>query len=91
MDAAIASMAKPFIEGLVKDVVIPKVTNFYSKLKQGFMVDYVPKTEHFREYLFRSYKSYSVINTLVQNNSMMELKEIYVPLTLRSVNSANSL
>lgn len=28
MDAAIALMAKPFIEGLVKDVVIPKVTNF---------------------------------------------------------------
>lgn len=88
MDAAIALMAKPFIEGLVKDVVIPKVTNFCSSLKQGFMVDYVPKSEHFREYLFRSYKSYSVINTLVQNNSMMELKEIYVPLTLRSVNSA---
>ena len=33
MDAAIALMAKPFIEGLVKDVVIPKVTNFYSSLK----------------------------------------------------------
>ena len=56
--------------------------------KTGVMVDFVPKTEHFREYLFRSYKSYSVINTLVQNNSMMELKEIYVPLTLRPVNSA---
>ena len=86
MDAAIALMAKPFIEGLVKDLVVPKVANFYSSLKQGFMIDYVPKTEHFREYLFRSYKSYSVINTLVQNNSLMELKEIYVPLTLIPVN-----
>ena len=87
MEAAVAMMAKPFIEGIVKDVIIPKIKSFSKNVSDGFKMDWIPKAEHFQEYLFRSYKKYGIINTLVQNNHLVELKNIYIPLTLKTVNS----
>lgn len=87
MEATMAMLAKPFIEGVVKDVIIPKMKSFCREVIKGVKVDSVPKPEHFQEYLFRSYKKYGIINTLVQNNQQVELKNIYIPLTLKPVNS----
>lgn len=87
METAVALMAKPFIEGVIKEVVIPKVKAFCENVSDGVKMDFIPKTDQFQEYLFRSYKKYGIINTLVQNNHQVELKNIYIPLTLRSVNS----
>lgn len=71
MEAAVAMMAKPFIEGIVKDVIIPKIKSFSKNVSDGFKIDCIPKAEHFQEYLFRSYKKYGIINTLVQNNHLV--------------------
>ena len=90
MDPVLTLMAKPFIERLVKDIIIPKISSFCGKIEQGIQLDFIPKVEHFQEYLYRSYKKYSVINTLVQKNQQMELKEIYVPLTLKSLSDEMS-
>lgn len=87
METAVALMAKPFIEGVIKEVVIPKVKAFCENVSDGVKMDFIPKTDQFQEYLFRSYKKYGIINTLVQNNHQVELKNIYIPLTLRPVNS----
>ncbi len=87
METAVALMAKPFIEGVVKEVVIPKVKAFCENVSDGVKMDFIPKTDQFQEYLFRSYKKYGIINTLVQNNHQVELKNIYIPLTLRPENS----
>lgn len=87
MEAAVAMMAKPFIEGVVKDVIIPKMKSFCGDVKDGLKMDCVPKPEHFQEYLFRSYKKYGIVNTLVHNNQQVDLKSIYIPLTLKPVNS----
>lgn len=87
MEAAVAMLAKPFIEGVVKDVINPKMNSFCREVIEGVKVDSVPKPEHFQEYLFKSYKKYGTINTLVQNNQQVELKNIYIPLTLKPVNS----
>lgn len=87
METAVAMMAKPFIEGIVKDVIIPKIKSFSKNVSDGIKMDCIPKAEHFQEYLFRSYKKYGIINTLVQNNYLVELKNIYIPLTLKTVNS----
>lgn len=80
-------MAKPFIDGVVKEMIIPKMKAFCDNLAEGVKIDYIPKTEHFQEYLFRSYKKYGIVNTLVQNNQQMELKDVYIPLTLKPINS----
>lgn len=63
------------------------MNSFCREVIEGVKVDSVPKPEHFQEYRFKSYKKYGTINTLVQNNQQVELKNIYIPLTLKPVNS----
>ena len=87
IETTMTMMAKPFIDGVVKEMIIPKMKAFCANLAEGVKIDYIPKTEHFQEYLFRSYKKYGIVNTLVQNNQQMELKDVYIPLTLKPINS----
>ena len=87
IETAMTMMAKPFIDGVVKEMIIPKMKAFCDNLAEGVAIDCIPKTEHFQEYLFRSYKKYGIVNTLVQNNQQMELKDVYIPLTLKPTNS----
>lgn len=42
----------------------------------------IPTNEHFEEYLYRTYKKYSIINTLVFKNEQRLLKDLYLPLTI---------
>ena len=39
MEAVVAMMAKPFIEGIVKDVIIPKIKSFSKNVSDGIKKD----------------------------------------------------
>ena len=78
----VLAIASPFIKSIVDTFITPKL----SKLKSRFNLDYkkyhIPTEEHFSEYLHRTYKRLSIINTLVFNNSQSFLKDIFIPLTI---------
>lgn len=79
----IITATSPLIKSVVDIFLAPKL----EKLKNRLSVDYkkyiIPTEAHFKEYFFRSYKKYSVLNTLVFSNSQRLLKDVYIPLTLR--------
>ena len=52
IETAMTMMAKPFIDGVVKEMIIPKMKAFCDNLAEGVAIDCIPKTEHFQEYLF---------------------------------------
>ena len=83
-DSIIASCATTFAKALVEKLVLPKIVKFADKIKHLYDVNMIPKGEHFEEYISRSYKKYSIINTLVFKNEQRLLKDLYVPLTIRS-------
>ena len=78
----ILTLTSPLIKALVDTTIKPKIEN----LKKRFTLDYqkyhVPNEESFSEYLHRTYKRVSIVNTLVFNNSQRVLKDVYIPLTL---------
>lgn len=74
--------AKPVIDTLIKDVIAPKIVKFADKCKLKYEELLIPKREHFEEYLYRTYKKYSIINTLVFKNEQRLLNDLYIPLTL---------
>ncbi|MGQ3013489.1 MAG: NACHT domain-containing protein [Flavobacteriales bacterium] len=80
----ILTTATPLIKSVIETFVHPKL----EQLKKRFSTDYnkyhVPTEEHFSEYLHRTYKKLSIVNTLVFSNSQKLLKEIYQPLTISS-------
>ena len=74
--------AKPVIDTLIKDVIAPKITKFAEKCKLKYDELLIPKGEHFEEYLYRTYKKYSIMNTLVFKNEQKLINDLYIPLTL---------
>lgn len=74
----IATTAKPFVKKIMEDIITPKIEQLKIKYKELM----IPKGEHFEEYLYRTYKKHSIINTLVFKNEQRLLKDLYVPLTL---------
>lgn len=78
----IESIAKPLIESLVSNIVAPKIDIFLKRVGLECQKHLIPQREHFREYFFRTYKKYSILNTLVFRNSQRELNDLYIPLTL---------
>ncbi len=84
-EALLIEAAKPVIGSLVKDIITPKIKQFADKCHIAYKDIMIPKGEHFEEYLFRTYKRYSVLNTLVFKNEQRLLKDLYVPLTLSKV------
>ena len=82
--------AKPFIDSLLEKLIVPKFKALGDKCKLEYNKHLVPITEHFEEYLYRSYKKYSFINTLVLKNQQKMLKSIYLPLTLQIRDYGNS-
>ena len=87
MNAELLQMAKPFIDSLLENIIKPKVKEFSDKCKLEYEKNFVSKWEHFGEYLYRTYKKYSIVNTLALKNQQKFLKNIYVPLTLETCNS----
>lgn len=73
---------KPIINDLIKNVVTPKISSFIKSLNLKYDELLIPKGEHFEEYLYRTYKKYSIINTLVFKNEQRLLKDLYIPLTI---------
>lgn len=82
MDPVSTLAIKPMIDGIVSKIVIPKLEKLATRVGLEYNKLLVPKGEHFSEYLYRTYKRYSVINTLVLRNNQRSLKDLYVPLTL---------
>lgn len=79
---AIMEVAKPAIDILLNDTIKPKITNFFDRLEIKYKEYMIPIGEHFEEYLYRSYKKYSIINTLVFKNEQKPLKELFLPLSI---------
>lgn len=79
---AIMEAVKPAIDILLNATIKPKITKFFSKVETKYKEYMIPIGEHFEEYLYRSYKKYSIINTLVFKNEQRSLKELYLPLTI---------
>lgn len=76
------SAIKPMIDGIISKMVVPKLQQLAVRIGLEYDKLLIPKGEHFSEYFYRTYKRYSIINTLVFKNNQMALKNIYVPLTL---------
>ncbi len=82
LETTLAMTAKPLVAALVDKLVAPKIVQFSKWCKDTNNEYLIPKTEHFQEYLERSYTKYSIINTLVFHNSQRLLKDIYVSQTI---------
>ena len=82
MEIISALTIKPMVEGIVNKLVIPKLEQLATRIGLEYDKLLIPKGEHFEEYFYRTYKKYSIINTLVFKNNQRQLKDIYVPLTL---------
>lgn len=80
--AAIATAAKPLVEKIVIELITPKIKQFAVWCKDKYKEEMMPTSEHFQEYLIRTYDKYSIINTLVLHNTQLRLKDIYVAQTL---------
>ena len=81
-EALLMDSIKPIINDLIKNVVTPKISSFIKSLNLKYDELLIPKGEHFEEYLYRTYKKYSIINTLVFKNEQRLLKDLYIPLTI---------
>lgn len=81
-EAFLMEAAKPVISSLVKNVITPQIQKFAEKVHIAYNELLIPRGEHFEEYLFRTYKKYSIINTLVFKNEQRLLKDLYIPLTI---------
>lgn len=73
---------KPVIEKVITNYITPKIEILSKKIGIEYNKLLIPKNEHFSEYLYRTYKRYSTVNTLAFKNNQMLLKNIYIPLTL---------
>ena len=72
----------PLVDKLITDLVIPKIEKFSKYLTQKYQLNLVPKEQIFCHYIERTYRRFSIVNTLARSNNQMLLKNIYVPLTL---------
>ena len=81
-EALLMKAAKPVINTLIKNVITPKIKQFAERCNIAYNELLIPRGEHFEEYLFRTYKKYSIINTLVFKNEQRLLKDLYLPLTI---------
>lgn len=80
---------KPLIDTLINNVVKPKLAQFIETCNIKYDELLIPRGEHFEEYLYRTYKKYSIINTLVFKNERRLLKDLYIPLTLKKIERRN--
>ena len=70
------------LESMALELISSKLEKFAKWCKGKYDEYMIPTSEHFQEYLERSYNKYSIINTLVFHNSQRHLKDIYVAQTL---------
>jgi hypothetical protein len=77
--------ATPFIKSIVDTFISPKLEKAKKRLSNNYKTTATPYDEHFTEYMHRTFKRVSVLNTLVFKNSQILLKDIYLPLTLKRI------
>ena len=78
-EAILMKAAKPMIDSLINKIIKPKLDKFIEECGLKYDELLIPKGEHFEEYLHRTYKKYSILNTLVFKNEQKLLKDIYIP------------
>ena len=67
---------------LIKTHISPKIKTLKGILGDGDY-DKIPTEANFKEYLHRTYKRVSILNTLVFKNRQKLLRDIYLPLNMR--------
>lgn len=77
MDAISMLAIKPMIDGIISKIVVPKLEILSTRIGLEYNKLLIPRGEHFSEYFYRTYKRYSIVNTLVFKNNQMLLKDIY--------------
>ena len=82
----IISITSPLIKSLVDTFITPKLVAFRDRINVTKSNTYIPSEDDFQEYYHRTFKKLVVVNTLVFRNSQRFLTDIYLPLTLNSVN-----
>lgn len=80
--ATASLIAKPAIEEIIKNLVVPQIEAFCKSAKLKYNEIMIPRGEHFQEYFFRIYKQYSIANIIALRNTQNDIKSIYIPLTL---------
>ena len=81
-EANLLVAVQPVIDSLIKDIIAPKIKKIAEICRIECKKLLIPQEEHFKEYLYRTYKKYSFINTLVFKNEQKLLKDLYQPLTI---------
>lgn len=81
-ETVVLSAVAPYVKSFVEKSVTPKLQAFLTSCGKKVKEIMVPTSEHFLEYLERSYNKYSIVSTLVFHNSQRNIKEIYVEQTL---------
>lgn len=85
-------IAKPFIEPIISTILKPKIEKISIWLKKQSIDNSVVDNyfeDKFTDYLTRTHRSSSIINTLVFPNQQVKIKDIYFPLTIVSSKNFN--
>lgn len=81
-EAFLINSIKPAIDYLIENTITPKLNQLAKNINLKYNELLIPKGEHFEEYLYRTYKKHSIINTLIFKNKQVPLKDLYIPLTI---------
>ncbi len=81
-EGLLMKVTTPLIDSLVSNIIKPKLEKFAETCSLKYDELLIPRGEHFQEYLHRTYKKYSILNTLVFKNEQRLLNELYIPLTI---------
>lgn len=81
------SHARPVIKSVVDIFIAPKLQKIKSNIDAKNNKSNLLTETHFSEYYYRTYKKFSIANTLVFHNSQKLLKDIFIPLTI--INQSN--
>jgi predicted NACHT family NTPase len=88
----VATIAKPFIDPIISTIISPKIKLLEKWIKrqktEGDLIDNFFESK-FTEYLNRSYQKFSTLNILVFPNQQINIKSIYLPLSITSTKDHN--
>ena len=82
MEPIMTSVVTSAISSVVTKYLIPGAKSLLKQVVEAYNVNVEHIGVHFEEYLKRSYKNYSIINTLAFPNQQKALRSVYLPLTL---------
>lgn len=80
----------PFLKPIIDTYLTPKIALLTKKLERSNNILEYSLGDKFEEYLQRSYKKYSILNTIVLHNQQQLLKNLYLPLRVISTDGIES-